>query len=100
MRELREETGLQACDVRLVEGFMRSERYRFTVPGRRGRTIITKQVTYFLAEALRTEIVPSAAEIMDHGWFDLPEAIRRVRYRERRRILAAAAEVAGCGEPG
>jgi 8-oxo-dGTP pyrophosphatase MutT (NUDIX family) len=96
MRELREETGLDAHDVRRLDGFKETERYRFTVPARTGQTIIIKQVTYFLAEALHQNVVPSVAEILDHGWFELEEALRRIRYRERRRILTAAATLAGC----
>lgn len=98
-RELREETGLDRADVRVVEGFRASERYRFTVPSGAGRTVIIKQVTYFLAEARRTDVVVAEAEAMDHGWFEPREAIRRVRYRDRRRILRRAAELVGCLPP-
>jgi bis(5'-nucleosidyl)-tetraphosphatase len=96
MRELHEETGLDRHDVRLIDGFKESERYRFVVPARKGQTTINKQVTYYLAEALHRNVIPAAAETLDFGWFELEEAMRRVRYRERRRILGAAAAAAGC----
>src|SRR5690606_35565055 len=96
LRELRDETGLGVHDVRLVEGFRERERYRFTVTSRTGQAVIDKQVTYYLTEALHQTVVPAAEEILDHGWFELDESLRKVRYRERRRILTAAAEYVGC----
>jgi len=99
LRELEEETGLRREDIELVEGFRQSERYRFTVQSGTGRMIVIKQVTYFLAESKHTNVVLAVKEAMDYGWFELREAIRRVRYRERRRILAEAAELAGCLSP-
>jgi 8-oxo-dGTP pyrophosphatase MutT (NUDIX family) len=95
-RELHEETGLGPDDVRQVPGFQRTERYRFTVGGGTDRVMIRKQVTYFLAEALHERVRLSAKETIDYAWVELPEALRRVRYAERRRILEAAAETAGC----
>ncbi|HWV56035.1 MAG TPA: NUDIX domain-containing protein [Longimicrobiales bacterium] len=100
LRELREETGLHGDDIVLLDGFRRSERYRFTVQSGAGQMIVIKQVTYFLAEARHTRVKLAAAEAMDHGWFELPEAVRRVRYRDRRRILNEAAAFAGCVPPG
>lgn len=96
LRELEEETGLAADDVRVVPGFERTEQYRFTV-GRRGdRTLVRKRVTYFLAEARHRAVRLSPEEASEHAWLGLTEARRRLRYRERRRMLDAAARAAGC----
>jgi len=89
-RELQEETGLGADAVRLVPGFQEREEYRFTVGKGEDRTLIRKEVTYFLAEALHQEVTVSVKEIREHAWLELPEALRRVRYNGRRRILPTA----------
>ncbi len=96
MRELEEETGLAAADVRLVPGFEGKENYRFSVEERGDRVLIRKRVVYFLAEASRREVRLSAAETSEHAWLPLQEARRRVRYRERREMLDRAAAAAAC----
>jgi bis(5'-nucleosidyl)-tetraphosphatase len=96
LRELHEETGLAGPDVRLVPGFERREAYRFTIPGQDGRTLVHKRVTYFLAEAFRDDVNPSTAEIHEFAWLTPDEAIRRLRYTDRRRILREAAQAIGC----
>ena len=50
LRELFEETGLHESDVRLVPEFERTEDYRFTSGRSEQRSLIHKQVTYFVAE--------------------------------------------------
>lgn len=98
LRELREETGLHGPDIRLIDGFQRREAYRFTLRQDSGdRVIVRKQVTYFLAEALRFDIVISESETLASQWMALETAMRRVRYSGRRRMLAEAATLAGCG---
>jgi bis(5'-nucleosidyl)-tetraphosphatase len=99
LRELREETGLGGEHVRLLEGFQEREVYRFTVDEGRSRRLVRKTVTYFLAEAAHMNVTIAAKEASRYQWFELQEAVRRVRYRERRRILLAAADVAGCPLP-
>ncbi len=99
LRELREETGLHGDAVRLVPGFERSERYRFSVGQGARRTLIRKSVTYFLAEAMKEEVRISPKEAHEYAWVDVDEAYRRIRYKERRKILIAAAEAAGCPPP-
>ncbi|HEX7117638.1 MAG TPA: NUDIX domain-containing protein [Longimicrobiales bacterium] len=99
LRELHEETGLSGDAVRLIPGFERSERYRFSVGKGANRTLIRKSVTYFLAEALREDVRISPEEAHEYAWLDVDEAYRRIRYKERRRILAAAAKAAGCPGP-
>lgn len=96
LRELEEETGLSPEDVTLVPGFEHTERYRFTLSQGDERTIVQKQVTYFLAEARRRRVRLSAKEAHKHAWLDLEDAMKRVRYPARRRILQAAAHAARC----
>lgn len=96
LRELEEETGLESGDIRLVPGFERTEEYRFSVGGDGERTLVQKQVTYYLAEAEHRDVRLSPSEAYEHEWVDVDEAVRRVRYPGRRRLLEAAARAAGC----
>lgn len=96
LRELQEETGLDRNAVKLVPDFKHTERYRFSVGEGARRTLIHKQVTYFLAEALHEEIRISPKEAHEYAWVDLEEAMQRIRYKSRRRMLEAAADAARC----
>lgn len=96
LRELFEETGLTADDVRLIPDFERTEDYRFTSGRTEKRSMIHKQVTYFLAETEKAEIVLSVEESSEFAWLSLPDAARRLRYKERRRLLQDAATAVGC----
>lgn len=96
LRELQEETGLGPQEVRLVPGFEFLERYRFVIGRGRDRTLVQKRVTYFLAEAVHRTVRVSETETREHAWLDLEEALRRVRYRDRRRMLESAAHTAKC----
>ncbi len=89
-RELREETGLTRADVRPVDGFERSERYRFTVEAEADRIVVHKEVVYFLARTDRADVSISEAEASDFGWFEPEVALSRLRYAARRRILKDA----------
>jgi bis(5'-nucleosidyl)-tetraphosphatase len=97
-RELEEETGLRQEEVRLVDGFERAETYRFTIGSGAARALIHKRVTYFLAESAHQEVRLSSAEASRHAWLPLADALRRVRYPERRRLLEEAARAAQCVE--
>jgi bis(5'-nucleosidyl)-tetraphosphatase len=97
LRELFEETGLRSGDVRLVRGFERSEDYRFTAGDGTERTYIRKRVTYYLAEAERTDITISPEEASQFAWFTPAETRRRLRYKARRAMLDEAIAAAGCG---
>jgi hypothetical protein len=61
--------------------------------------LIRKEVTYYLAEALRTDVRIAEAEASDFAWLDLPDARRKLRYPGRRALLEAAARAAGCPSP-
>jgi 8-oxo-dGTP pyrophosphatase MutT (NUDIX family) len=96
IRELREETGLAAADIHLIEGFEHREEYRFTSGQGETRTLIRKEVTYFLAESQSTEITLSAHEASQFAWLTLDEAVRKIKYKARREMLRTAARLAGC----
>lgn len=88
-RELEEETGLADGDYTLGDGFREEERYFFTRGSGGERRLIHKQVTYFLAEWHRGEVVISR-EASRFTWATLSEAQRLLRFPEKRRVLASA----------
>ncbi len=97
-RELEEEAGLSAEQVKLVQGFEWSESYRFTSGREPERTLIHKKVTYYLGESSSIEVRLAPKEISEHAWLELDEALRRLKYKERRRMLREAAAAAGCAD--
>ena len=97
LRELEEETGLAGSQVRIIEGFEHKEDYRFTSGKEEDRIFVRKAVTYFLAEVALTDIRLSAHEASDFAWLSPAEARVKLRYAARRRMLDAAAAIAGCG---
>ena len=94
LRELEEESGLRPEDIRLVDGFVASERYRFTTGRSDRRQLIHKEVTYYLAESFREDIRLSEAESIEYAWYDLETAMKRIRYAARRKILSSANQAA------
>jgi bis(5'-nucleosidyl)-tetraphosphatase len=96
LRELFEETGLTEADIRMVPDFQRTEDYRFTSGRTDNRSMIHKQVTYFLAQTDKAEVVLSAEESSEYAWLGLADAAKRLRYKERRRLLQDAAVAVGC----
>jgi 8-oxo-dGTP pyrophosphatase MutT (NUDIX family) len=96
LRELFEETGIRETEVELVPEFERTEDYRFTSGGTQRRSLIHKQVTYFLAETRKAEVTLSVKESSEFAWLALPDAMKRLRYKERRKLLLDAAAAAGC----
>lgn len=99
LRELSEETGITEAEIVLVPGFERTEDYRFTAADGGQRTLIHKQVTYFLAETTKSAVVLSAEESSEFAWLTLADALKRVRYAKRKRLLLDAAAAAGCAPP-
>jgi 8-oxo-dGTP pyrophosphatase MutT (NUDIX family) len=96
LRELFEETGINESEVRLIPEFEKTEDYRFTSGRSDHRSLIHKQVTYYLAQTDKAEIVLSAKESSEFAWLTVPEAMKRLRYKERRKLLQDAATAAGC----
>jgi bis(5'-nucleosidyl)-tetraphosphatase len=96
LRELSEETGIDEHEVTLVPDFQRTEDYRFTAGDDGQRTLIHKQVTYFLGETSKSAVVLSVKESSEFAWLPLPDALKRVRYAKRKRLLNDAAAAIGC----
>lgn len=96
LRELREETGLAPESIRLIDEFEHREEYRFTSGKGDSRTLVRKEVTYFLAESSSMDVTLSAHEASQYAWLPLDEAIRKLKYKARREMLRRAAEAAGC----
>jgi bis(5'-nucleosidyl)-tetraphosphatase len=95
-RELEEETSLGPNDVLPITGFERIEQYRFTTGKSDERTLVHKRVTYYLAEAAHQDVSVSPDETSEFAWLTLEEALKRIKYAERRRMLQEAAEAATC----
>jgi len=83
LREVREETGLKASELKFIQNFKTYERFYF----RRGKENIFKIVILYLAETKQPRITISH-EHEGYGWFTFSEA-RRVlsKYRENLKIL-------------
>jgi 8-oxo-dGTP pyrophosphatase MutT (NUDIX family) len=96
LRELQEETGLAPEDIRLVPEWEHREEYRFTSGKGDGRTLVRKEVTYFLAESMSTEVRLSAHEASQFAWLSLDDAVRKLKYKARREMLRAAGAAARC----
>jgi 8-oxo-dGTP pyrophosphatase MutT (NUDIX family) len=96
LRELREETGLDAGSIRIIEAFQHREEYRFTSGKGDGRTLVRKEVTYFLAESLSIDVRLSAHEASQFAWLPLDDAVRKLKYKARRDMLREAARIADC----
>ena len=101
-RELREETGLAAGDYTLLDGFHEEERYYFTRGVGDELCLIRKKVDYFLAEWRRGEIQVSR-EASRYEWVGPEDALRMLRFPEKRRVLSSAEDwltqrEAGLGE--
>jgi bis(5'-nucleosidyl)-tetraphosphatase len=96
LRELQEETGMSAADIRLLDGFEHREEYRFTSGKGDARVLVRKEVTYFLAEARGTDVQLSAHEASQFSWLPLDEALRKLKYKARREMLRKAAAFGKC----
>lgn len=88
-RELQEEAGLAAHDYEVLDGFVDVERYFFTRGSGVEQVLIRKQVTYFVArwKSGEVRISPEATRYL---WATRAVAERRLRFPEKRRVLANA----------
>lgn len=90
-RELREEAGLAEGDYEVLPGFEDVERYYFTRGAGAEQILIRKQVTYFVARWIRGEVRISP-EATRYQWATRAVAERKLRFPEKRRVLANAVE--------
>ena len=71
-REIREETGM--VNLQFFPQFKEKVRYFY----RKGKEIVSKEVIFFLAQALNGDVKISH-EHVDYGWFDFADSIKKLR---------------------
>lgn len=82
LREVREETGLEARIVRPLETI----EYQF----RAGDTLIQKRVDFYLMEYVAGELEPQLSEVDDVQWFELSSSLQRASFDSERKLLEMA----------
>src|SRR5712691_10479641 len=82
LREILEETGLQAEVVKLLDTI----EYFF----RASDTLIHKRVDFYLMLHTGGELKPQLSEVDDVEWVELNEAIRRASFASEKKLLEAA----------
>ena len=86
VREVREESGLMARDLKILPGFKAYERFYFSKKGQQ----IFKIVIFYLAET-RTTDVKISHEHQGYGWFLFKDATKLLaKYKDSQRILRQA----------
>lgn len=88
LRELREETGLQEQDLKIVPGFKTQLRYNFRIGDER----IYDTVVLYLAETEKAEVVISPREHSGFAWVLFADAMKMVgaKYVGTKRVLKQA----------
>ncbi|HKO02573.1 MAG TPA: NUDIX hydrolase [Thermoanaerobaculia bacterium] len=82
IREVQEETGLEANVVKLLDTI----EYFF----RAGDTLIRKRVDFYLMNYLGGTLTPQLSEVDDVEWVLLPESLERASFESERKLLATA----------
>jgi len=90
LREVREETGLEARIVKPLDTI----EYFFRV----GDTLIRKRVDFYLMNYVGGELTPQLSEVDDVEWVELAESIARASFDSEKRLLEQAQrEIASLG---
>jgi 8-oxo-dGTP diphosphatase len=79
LREVREETGIEAKIVRPLETI----EYFF----RAGDTLIQKRVDFYLMDYVAGDLEPQLSEVDDVEWVELSSALRRASFDSERKLL-------------
>lgn len=82
LREVREETGLEARIIRPLDTI----EYVF----RAGDTLIQKRVDFYLMEYVSGELEPQLSEVDDVQWFELNSSLQRASFDSERKLLEMA----------
>jgi len=82
-REIEEETGLK--DINFIKGFRETEKYFFI----RGKEKIFKVVIFFLAKT-QTKEIKLSFEHKDFQWLSYEEAVKRLTFKNAKKILKKA----------
>jgi 8-oxo-dGTP diphosphatase len=91
LREVREETGLEARIVRPLDTI----EYYFRVGG----SLVHKLVDFYLMDYVGGELQPQLSEVDDVQWFDLDASIRLVAFDSERKLLEMARQGASLATP-
>lgn len=91
VREVREETGLDAEIVKLLDTI----EYFF----RAGDTLIHKRVDFYLMRYVAGELTPQLSEVDDVEWVELSEAISRASFESEKKLLESARKDVGGAKP-
>lgn len=83
LREVREETGIEARIVRPLDTIQ----YSF----RAGDTLIHKSVDFYLMDYVAGELEPQLSEVDDVEWVELSAAVRRASFDSERKLLETIA---------
>ncbi len=86
VREVREETGIQAEIVAPLDAIEYWFRWRST----EGSVLIHKRVRFFLMRYLAGDPHEHGWEVDDARWFALDEAVQKVSYKDERELLMKA----------
>jgi len=88
IRELKEETGIEKSEIRIVPNFRTYERFHFRI----GRESIYDTVILFLAETRKAEVKLIPREHSGYAWFTYDEALIFIgkKYEDTRRVLRQA----------
>jgi 8-oxo-dGTP pyrophosphatase MutT (NUDIX family) len=82
LREVLEETGLEARVVKLLDTI----EYFF----RAGDTLIRKRVDFYLMNYIGGVMTPQLSEVDDVEWVSLPESLERASFESERKLLETA----------
>jgi len=91
-RELKEETGIDAAVLEMVEGFTAETGYWYTGNGRhapKGERR-QKQVVFFLARIKDEPQIETSGEHLAGEWLSFKDAAKRLTYEKDREILRRA----------
>jgi|SRR3989344_3077707 len=89
-REVEEETGLKAADLKIQDNFKVFEKFPYNRRGEKTTEKIFKIVIFYLAETKQSQVVLSD-EHAGYGWFSYNEARKYLsRYKARINILKKA----------
>jgi 8-oxo-dGTP pyrophosphatase MutT (NUDIX family) len=79
LREVREETGIEARIVRMLDTI----EYFF----RAGDTLIQKTVDFYLMDYVAGELEPQLSEVDDVEWVELLSSLKRASFESERKLL-------------
>lgn len=92
LREVREETGIEARIVRMLDTI----EYFF----RAGDTLIQKTVDFYLMDYVAGELEPQLSEVDDVEWVELISSLKRASFESERKLLEMVVSSMTPASPG